>query len=228
MAMRRVIALSLTGVGLLLAAVIAANAWVVGFSRQFVHDRIDRLPDRDVALVLGTSPFTRYGSPNLLFDHRINAAVELLRAGRVRHLLLSGANPDRTYNEPRMMYQALARAGVPDSAMTMDFAGFRTLDSIVRAQRVFGLDQYTIVSQRFHDFRAVFIARYSDIDAVAYTRIEEDRRQPLRTEAREFVARAVAVLDLFVLHSQPRFLGERRSLDITRQRDSTDRDDTGR
>lgn len=200
--------------GLAVAALVAANAWVIGSTRVFVFEDLERIPTNDVGLVLGTSPYTRHGSRNLLFRHRIQAAASLYRAGKVRHLLLSGANPDETYNEPRKMYQALRAAGVPDAAMTMDFAGFRTLDSMIRAREIFGLDRLTIISQRFHDYRAVFIARHEGLDAVAYHSPQEDASQSLRVEAREFLARARAVLDLFVIFTQPRFLGEARRIEL--------------
>ncbi len=204
----------LTMIGCVLIAMMVANAWVVSATRNLIFDDISRLSVHDVGVVLGTSPYTRYGNQNLLFTHRMMAAAELYAAGRVRHLLVSGANPDQTYNEPRKMYQALRRLGVPDAALTLDFAGFRTLDSIVRAQRIFGLNSYVVISQRYHDYRALFIARYYGIDAVAYTRPEEDRRQPLRTEAREYLARVKAVVDLFALSTRPRFLGPERPIEI--------------
>lgn len=205
---------ALTGAGCALMAIMAANAWVVSATRNLITEHVERLSVHDVGLVLGTSPFTRHGNENLLFTHRMQAAAELYAAGRVRHLLLSGANPDRTYNEPRKMYQALRRLGVPGAAITLDFAGFRTLDSIVRAQRIFGLDRFVVVSQRYHAYRALFIARYTGAAAVAYIRPQEDRRQPLRAEAREYLARFKAVIDLFVLDKRPRFLGPRRPIDI--------------
>lgn len=195
----------LTAVGVVALICVAANAWVVGAARTHVYDRIAHIPSNRVGVVLGTSPFTHNGNPNLLFTHRIKAAAALYRAGKVKHLLLSGANPSAAYNEPQLMHQALLKAGVPDSAMSKDYGGVRTLDSMLRAKRLFDLDAFTIISQRFHDYRAVFIARHSGIDAVAYVRPEEDPRQKLRVEAREFLARIMAVLDLFVLHTQPRF-----------------------
>ncbi|GAB3681283.1 hypothetical protein GCM10028792_27330 [Salinisphaera aquimarina] len=212
--LRLAASIGLSGLGCLLLAMMAANAWVVSATRDHIFDDIDRLGAHDVGVVLGTSPYTRYGNRNLLFTHRMIAAAELYAAGRVRHLLVSGANPDSTYNEPRKMYQALRRLGVPDAALTLDFAGFRTLDSIVRAKRIFGLDNYVIVSQRYHDYRALFIARYNGIHAVAYSRPEEDRRQPLRAEAREYLARVKAVVDLFLLSTRPRFLGPPRPIEI--------------
>lgn len=207
---------ALTALGCTLLAMLAINGWVVGTTRDRLIDDIDRLAAHDVGVVLGTSPYTRSGNRNLLFQHRMLAAAELYATGRVRHLLVSGANPDRTYNEPRKMYQALRRLGVPDAAITLDFAGFRTLDSMLRAKRIFGLDRFVVISQRFHAYRALFIARHQGLDAVAYIRSEEDRRQPLRTEAREYLARIKAVADLFVLFTRPRFYGVPRPIDLGR------------
>ncbi|MGB7755735.1 MAG: ElyC/SanA/YdcF family protein [Salinisphaera sp.] len=205
---------TITALGSLLLLGIAANAWVLGSTRDRIYDDTARLPIYDFALVLGTSPYTHTGNPNALFSNRMKAAARLYHEGRVRHLLVSGANPSRAYNEPRKMYQALRRRGVPDSAITLDYAGFRTLDSIVRAERIFGLRAFVIVSQRYHEYRALFLAQHEGIEAVGYTWPAEDRRQPLRTEAREYLARIKAVLDLYVLHTRPRFLGPRRPIDL--------------
>jgi len=204
-----------TGVTLLTVAcllLLGMNAWVVGSARSKLYTVVGELPERQVGVLLGTSPYTREGHENKLFRHRILAAAELYRAGKVQHLLLSGANPDKTYDEPARMFDALREAGVPAEAMTRDNAGFRTLDSVVRAQKVFGLEGFTVISQRFHLYRAVFIANHYGLDVVGYSRPEEDSRQQLRTEAREFLARCKAVLDLYVLFVDPKELGEKRSL----------------
>lgn len=184
------------------------NIWVIASSSPYVISDIGRLPHNDVGLLLGTSRYTRNGHSNPHFHIRVSAAVALYRAGKVNHLLVSGANPSRHYNEPREMYQALVRAGVPEQAITLDFAGFRTLDSVIRAHAVFGLSRYTIISQRYHDYRAVFLARHEGIDAVAYAPAHHaPARALIQVEAREYLARVRAVLDVFVLHTQPRFLG---------------------
>lgn len=193
---------------------IALNAWILGSTRGLIYDRAADMPIYDYAVVLGTSPYTRDGHHNLLFSDRIKAAARLYHAHRVRHILVSGANPSKAYNEPRKMYQALRRQGVPEDAISLDFAGFRTLDSIVRARRIFGLHSFVIVSQRYHEYRALFLARYSGVSAVGYAWPGEDRRQPLRIELREYFARIKAVLDLFVLHTGPRFLGPKRPIDL--------------
>lgn len=195
---------------LLLAAAFcfACNEWVKYSARPYVVNEISDLPVNDVGLVLGTSTQTRSGANNRLFDTRMWAAVNLYNLGKVRHLLVSGANPDETYNEPRKMYRALVRNGVPETAITMDFAGFRTLDSVVRAKEVFGLRSLTIISQEFHDYRAVYLAREYGMEVVAYAVPEEEEGQNLRTELREFFARIRAVLDVHLLGTGPRFLGE--------------------
>ncbi len=184
------------------------NCWVVRSTRAQVYHTVEDLPYRDVGVVLGTSRRTRDGRENLYFRYRINAVVELYQQGKIRHILVSGDNKTRDYDEPNDMRQALIDSGVPRSAITRDFAGFRTLDSIVRARDVFGLNGFTVISQEYHDYRALFIARHEGLDAVAYcakdVAASEFRR---RNAAREVVARAMAVVDLYVLRTRPRFPG---------------------
>lgn len=206
--MRYLIGLPLGLVGLAVALLLLGNQWVVHSTEPHVYADIDRLPANDVGLLLGTSPYSRKGNESVLFQHRIEAAAALYKAGKIRHVLASGANPDHTYNEPRKMYYALVEAGVPPEAITLDFAGFRTLDSVIRASAVFKLDRYTIISQRFHLYRAVFIARADGIPAIAYAPPEVSDKQRRRILAREMLARVNAILDIFLLRTPPRFLGE--------------------
>lgn len=211
---RPALRVGLTVLGLIEVALLAGNAWIVQSAAPYVYNSPTQLPDNPVGMVLGTSPYTHTGHKNKLFAGRIRAAASLYEHGKVAHLLISGANPSRHYNEPRKMYQALRKAGIPDAAITLDFAGFRTLDSVARARQVFGLQRYTIISQRFHDYRAVFLARHKGMDVVAYDPRTDNNRLPLRTQAREFFARVKAVLDLYVLHTQPRMLGEPVPIDV--------------
>lgn len=199
---------ALAGTGAMLVVVAACNAWVVLSTRQGIYANASGIPQNAVGLLLGTSPRTRGGGFNPYFRNRMRAAVELYRAGRIRHLLVSGANPSRYYNEPRAMFEALVAHGVPPAAITLDFAGFRTLDSVVRAKRVFGQTSVTIISQRFHDYRALFIARHRGLQAVAFAAAPVRAHEALWARTREVFARVRAVLDLFVLHAQPRFLGD--------------------
>lgn len=206
--MRYLIGLPLALIGLAVALLLIANRWVTLSAEPYVYSDIEALPENDVGLLLGTSPYSRKGNENVLFQHRIDAAAELYKAGKIRHVLASGANPDHTYNEPRKMYYALVEAGVPAEAITLDFAGFRTLDSVVRATAVFKLERYTVISQRFHVYRAIFIARNDGIPAVAYAPPETREKQKRRVLLREALARFNAILDLFLLRTRPRFLGE--------------------
>jgi SanA protein len=205
--MRYLIGLPLGILGLAAAFFLLCNLWVLRSSAPYIYSSIEALPENDVGLLLGTSPYSRKGNESVLFQHRIDAAAALYKAGKIRHVLASGANPDETYNEPRKMYYALVEAGVPGEAITLDFAGFRTLDSVVRAAEVFRVPSYTIISQRFHLNRAVFIARHEGIDAVAYAPPETRERQKRRLLVREALARVNTILDVVVLRTRPRFLG---------------------
>lgn len=185
--------------------------------RAASHNRIFRstsnIPQNEVALVLGTSKTTRSGRPNLHFNQRIEAAAALYRAGKVKYLLVSGDNHVKGYDEPSDMRDALIAAGVPSSAITRDYAGFRTLDSVVRAKSVFGLSQCTIVTEEFHCARAVWIAHAHGIDAVAYAAPDVKLASwSLRADAREHLARAWCALDLYVLNRGPKFSGPREPI----------------
>lgn len=200
-------------VGLLCAAlvgvtVLALNIWIVRSTRAAVFTDLQSLPRNKVALVLGTGKWLRSGRVNPHFRERINAAAELYHAGKVAHLLLSGDNHIAGYDEPTDMKEALLALGVPDSAITLDYAGFRTLDSVVRARRVFGQSRVTIVTDDFHAARAVFLAEHSGVRAVAYCSAKIPGRFSARSRVREVGARFKAALDIYVLRTRPHFLGE--------------------
>jgi len=174
---------------------------------------VDAVPEREVGLVLGTSMLTRHGTPNLHFNQRIDAAVALYRAGKVHHLLVSDDNHTVTYDEPTDMRNALVAAGIPTNAITCDYAGFRTLDSVVRARKVFGLSQCTIISEQFHCPRALWIAQRHGLDAIAFAAPDVSLRGwSLRADAREQLARAWCGVDLYLLHRGPRFPGPREPI----------------
>src|SRR5204862_7461680 len=133
------------------------NLWMIHAARQYIYADVATVPHNDVALVLGTGPFTAKGNTNLHFVVRINAAAKLIQSGKVKHLLLSGDNHIRGYDEPTEMKNALVKLGVPDSAVTLDYAGLRTLDSMERARKIFGQTNLTIVTEDFHAARSVFL-----------------------------------------------------------------------
>jgi len=205
-----------------LLVVLLCNRWVVNATDDHVYTSWALLPKNDVGIVLGTSPYTRDGKPNPQFYGRIQAAVQLYQIGKVKHLIVSGANPDSTYNEPRQMWRELTKAGIPAKAITMDFAGLRTLDSMARASKVFGLDRCTVITQGYHAYRAVFIGKRFDMKVVAYAAQGGPTEALLTPNVREILARVKAVLDLYVLRTAPKFLGSPEPIDLNPQDDDSD------
>jgi SanA protein len=188
------------------ALVVFPNLVIARKYDRFIFDSVDSVPPRDVALVLGTAKYTN-GRVNLYYSARIAAAFELYEHKKIRKILVSGDNSRRDYNEPLEMKNDLMAMGVPENDIHLDFAGFRTLDSIIRAREVFGLEDFIIVSQRFHTERALFIARSRNIDAVGF--VAKDVNLPIRYKvlAREIFARVRAGLDVFILNKGPKYLG---------------------
>ncbi len=179
--------------------IVASNIWVVWSTSDKVYSDYRLLPDNAVALVLGTSNKLTDGSPNPYFENRIKTAASLYKEGKVTHFLLSGDNRSKYYNEPMEMKKALVKQGVPDSVITLDYAGLRTLDSIVRSKEIFGQDKITIITQPFHCNRALFISRFYHIDAVAIQAIEPSPEAMVKVYVREYFARTKAIIDLYVL-----------------------------
>ncbi|WP_042011945.1 SanA/YdcF family protein [Aeromonas fluvialis] len=192
----------------LIASVLAYSEWIVSDARHYTYDQVDEVPYNRVAVVLGTSKYLAGGGPNYYFKYRIKAAAELYNNAKVDFIIVSGDNATVQYNEPRQMHRALIKAGIPASAIYMDFAGFRTLDSVVRAREVFGQSHFTVVSQGFHNERAIFIARHFGIDAVGFNAEDPSAYQGIRTRVREVFARLMGLVDLYVLDKGPKFLGE--------------------
>jgi SanA protein len=149
---------------------------------------------------------------NLFFDNRVEAAARLFHAGKVDYLIVSGDNHVRGYDEPKDMKDSLVQVGVPAGRVYCDYAGFRTLDSIVRAREVFGQTKIIVVSQEFHNQRAIFIAQHRGVDAIGFNAPEVDAYISFKTKCLELAARANVLLDLFVLHRAPKFLGARVQL----------------
>lgn len=191
-----------------------SNLWIVNSTKDRIFDSIENAPSTDIALVLGTSPKLMSGDPNPYFQERIRLAAELLKQGKVKHIIVSGDNRSKYYNEPIKMYNALLELGVDKKSIHLDYAGLRTLDSIVRCKEIFGQDNITIITQPFHSYRALFISNYHNIDAfsLSLTNIPDDFSY--KVKAREYLARALAVLDLYVLHREPKYLGEKEVIAI--------------
>ena len=206
--MRKALCILAVLAGLVAVLVVVCDLRVRCYSKGRLYTDLAAVPYRHAALLLGTSSSLRNGSPNPYFKYRIDAAAALLAAGKVDKILVSGDNRHASYNEPQKMLRALISRGVPDSLIVLDYAGFRTLDSVVRAREVFGQSSFIVVSQRFHNERALFLAGKHGIDAVGFNASDVRSLRAFRTHARELLARVKVFIDLAV-HRGPHFLGER-------------------
>lgn len=188
---------------------IICNYWIVSSTQQQIYSSTANIPERKVGLVLGASKLSKRGTANMYFTFRMKAAYELFITKKVKYLLLSGDNHIKGYDEPSDMREALIKLGVPDSCIILDYAGFRTLDSVVRCDEVFGEDSITIVSQEFHNQRALFIANKNNINAIAYNANDVYKNYSFKTRLREYFARVKCVLDIYIFHTSPKFLGDK-------------------
>lgn len=193
--------------GTVVLFVVIINIWVVRSASSHIYEVAADVPPANVAVLLGTSRLVG-GQKNIFFFTRIEAAAQLYHAGKVKKIIVSGDNSEMNYNETDDMRRELVKLGVPDEDIVNDHAGFRTLDSVVRAQSVFGQDRIIVVSQRFHIQRAIFIAKAHNIDADGYVAADPvQRRAFYKVMAREYLARVKALLDCYILGTEPRFPG---------------------
>ena len=133
-----------------------------------------------------------------------------LFAGKVKAIVVSGDNGRKSYDKPTQMRDDLVKAGVPSKYIQLDYAGFRTLDSIVRAKAIFDLEDYIIVSQKFHLERAIYIAHAKEQKVLGF--VAKDFSNTIwakRMRRRELLARIKAVLDVDILGVEPKFYGKK-------------------
>ena len=172
--------------------------------RKLVYADTSRIPGNEIGLLLGADLILPDGSTNLHFVARTKAAADLYLAGKIKRVLISGNKNNKGYNEPLGMKLAVLQLGVPESAVILDFDGFRTLQSVIRARDVFQCRQVTVITDRFHIYRALFLCKHNQIDAVGYcaspTRFD---RWAWRAELREFAARVKALADVLASSKQP-------------------------
>lgn len=176
-------------------------------AESYLFDSPEEIPYNRVGLVLGTSHRVINGGPNPYFHNRMQAAAHLYHSKKVSYLIVSGDNRTRYYNEPLQMKQALISLGVPDEVIYSDHAGLRTLDSVIRARKVFGQDSITIISQRFHNQRAVYIALRQQMEVVAFNAHDVPGDKTDKTRIREWLAKTNVFWDLLI-RREPGHLGE--------------------
>jgi len=182
-------------------------------SDRNIYTEIKDLPQKKAALLLGTAKYVAKGKKNYFYVYRIRAAVALWKAGKVKAILVSGDNETKYYNETARMQKDLIKAGVPKKYIALDYAGFRTLDSVVRAEAVFDLEDYIIVSQQFHLERALFIAKAKGQNVIGFAAKDiAGTKAANKMMAREYLARIKAFLDVYLLNTQAKFYGKKEKV----------------
>lgn len=182
------------------------NHWIEKNAKPYLYNSVHHLPSKKTGLLLGTSPYLSNGNKNLYFQYRVEAAAKLYHEGKIQYILASGDNHKKNYNEPQKIKKALLKLGVPKEAIYLDYAGFSTYESIVRCKKVFLEDDIIIISQEFHNERALYIAKEMNMNAIAFN--AQDPNFLDYVKFREFFARAKAIIDVHLLKKQPKFLGQ--------------------
>jgi SanA protein len=190
-----------------LLAIAGATLIIRRAAQGRTYRSVTAIPHRRVGLLLGCGKTLANGRENLYFRNRILAAAALLRAEKIDYLIVSGDNRTRAHDETTDMKNSLVKLGVPADRIYGDYAGFRTLDSVVRAKEIFGQTELTVISQKFHNERAIFIARRRGIDAVGFDAADVDAYAGFKTNCREQLARVRTVLDVLLLRTRPKYLG---------------------
>ena len=185
-----------------------ANHKIETETKNFVSYDIQKLPNEKVGLLLGTSKILKSGWKNLYFFNRIDAAEQLYKSGKIKYILISGDNSTKDYSEPEDMQAELLKRGIPADKIVLDFAGFRTLDSVVRAKEIFGQNSFIIISQKFHNERAIFLAQNYGIKAYGFNSKDVNKYFGFKTKLREYFARVKVFVD-FTLGVEPKFGGEK-------------------
>ena len=198
--------LGLLGLGFFVF-VLWINLEVTKIGKQYSYNSVSAIPHNHCAVVLGTSKFLSPGKVNLYYTYRIQSAVLLYKVKKIDYIIVSGDNKHRNYNEPVSMFNDLVEAGIPKERIILDYAGFRTLDSVVRCFMVFGQHQFTVISQPFHNHRAVFIGRKRGLEVTAFNAGDLNGRPSVKVILREIGARVLLAYDLLI-GTQPHFLGE--------------------
>lgn len=198
--------------GLLLAVVIfISNVYVERAAKGKTFNSVQEIPYNKVGLVLGTSKYVSKGRVNLFYKFRIDATIALYKAGKIKYVIVSGDNSTQYYDEPTTFKEDLIKGGIPADHIFLDYAGFRTLDSVVRCKEIFGQTNITIISQQFHNERAIVIANKKNINAIGFNARNVGGDSGLKVKLRELLARVKLSLDL-IFNKQPKFLGDKISI----------------
>ncbi len=185
-----------------------SNYTIQEAAKEKTFSHTENIKKNKVGIVLGTARKLKGGRPNLYYTHRIDATVALYKAGKIDFILVSGDNSSKYYDEPTHFKKDLIKRGIPKNKIFLDYAGFRTLDSMVRAKVIFGLDSVTIISQKFHNERAIYLAEKKGLHAIGFNAKDISGKYGLKVKIREYFARVKVFIDL-TTNKQPKFYGDK-------------------
>jgi SanA protein len=196
----------ISGVAFVLIVISLSNFTINKKTNNLVFNETETIPENKTGLLLGTSKYLRSGKLNLYFEYRIQATEKLFKAGKIKNIVISGDNSKKDYNEPEDMKIELVKRGIPEGNIYLDYAGFRTFDSIYRMKEIFGQKSFTVISQQFHNQRAVYIAKSLDLNAIGFNAQDVNVYNGFKTKLREKLARVKVFVDLLT-NKQPKYLG---------------------
>lgn len=209
----------------LVLLILFSNYTITNSTKGKTFSNISTIHKNRVGLLLGTAKYYKDGGINLYFQYRIDAAVALYTNNKIDYILVSGDNRALNYNEPITFKKELMKRGIPEEVIFLDYAGFRTLDSVVRAEAIFGQTEITIISQQFHNERAIYIAEKNGITAIGFNARDVDGKNGLKVKFREYFARTKAFLDV-IFNVEPKFYGERIEIKKVEKTDSVSKIDS--
>lgn len=192
---------------LIVIAIYISNKVIIKNAEEKLFNTTETIPKNKVGLLLGTVKYLSDGRVNLYYQFRLNAAVELYKAKKIDFILVSGDNGSEGYDEPTDFKNDLIKAGIPEDKIYLDYAGFRTLDSVVRIKEIFGQTSVTIISQQFHNERALYLANHFEIDAIGFNAKGVSGKKAIKVQLREYLARVKVFIDI-LFNIKPKFLGE--------------------
>ena len=172
---------------------------VIHYSKDKLYDNAKDVPYKEVGLLLGTSPRTKDGHANIYYTYRVEAAVKLYKAKKIGRILISGDGREKNYDEPKYIRRDLIKRGIPANKIILDRKGLRTFDSVIRAKEVYGYSEFTVISQKFHNERAVFLAGHNDMDAIGFNAKDapnQKGKSAKRMRIRELLAKVKVFTDL--------------------------------
>lgn len=203
---KRILRYFLAAILLCIAFIFIADRLVARAAAGRLYNRVANVPENHVGLLLGTAKYLSGGRVNYYYLYRIDAAEKLMKSGKIKYVIISGDNSRKNYNEPETMRADLVARGIDSNRIFLDYAGFRTFDSMVRLREIFGQKKVTVISQAFHNQRALFIAQREGIEAIAFNAKDLSRKAGIKVQMREKLARVKVFVD-YLINTQPKFLG---------------------